>query len=237
MCNVEKIIETNRAFEENINYTFKDKNLLLLALTHSSYTNENKKWKFPSNERIEFLGDSVLCIVISEYLYLNRPDMAEGKMSKVRSGIVREISLADVARKIKLDEYILLGKGEEVTGGRHRDSILEDSFESLVGAIYLDSDLETIRKFILTSMEDIIKKIINGKIILDFKSRLQERVQHDGVLGISYNIIKEEGPDHDKKFKVNVEIDGKVMGEGIGRSKKEAEQNAAKQALERINNA
>ena len=234
--NIDKMIKENREFEKNIKYTFNDKRLLLLALTHSSYTNENGKSEFPSNERLEFLGDSILYIVMSEYLYLNEPNMAEGKMTKIRSGVICSTSLVEVAKKIELGKYILLGNGEEITGGRTRDSLLEDAFEALIGAVYLDSNMDTVKKFILDIMNDVIQDVMKGKIFLDFKSKLQEKVQHDGVIGISYNIVKEEGPDHDKVFVADVEINGKVMGEGLGRTKKEAEQNAAKQVLERIDN-
>lgn len=232
---INKMIEANEEFEKNIHYTFNDKRLLLLALTHSSYTNENGKSEFPSNERLEFLGDSILYIVISEYLYLNKPNMAEGKMTKVRALVICSTSLVEVAKKVELGKYILLGNGEEITGGRTRDSLLEDAFEALIGAVYLDSDMETVKRFILDVMSGVIQDVLRGKIFLDFKSKLQEKVQHDGLIGISYNIVKEEGPDHDKVFVADVEIDGKVMGEGLGRTKKEAEQNAAKQVLERIN--
>lgn len=234
---INKIIEVNKEFEKNIRYTFKNKQLLLLALTHSSYTNENGKSEFPSNERLEFLGDSVLYIVISEYLYLNNPDIDEGKMTKTRAGVICSSSLVEAAKKIDLGRYILLGNGEEMTGGRTRDSLLEDALEALFGAVYLDSDMGTAKKFVLDIMKDIIQDVLKGKIFLDFKSKLQERVQHDGVIGISYDIVKEEGPDHDKTFVADVCINGKVMGEGLGRTKKEAEQNAAKQVLERINDA
>ena len=235
--NINKMIEVNKEFEKNIKYTFNDKRLLLLALTHSSYTNENGKLEFPSNERLEFLGDSILYIVISEYLYLNKPNMAEGKMTKIRAGVICSTSLVEVAKRIELGKYILLGNGEEITGGRTRDSLLEDAFEALIGAVYLDSNMDTARKFILGIMSDVIQDVLKGKLFLDFKSKLQEKVQHDGVIGISYDIVKEEGPDHDKVFVADVKIDGKVMGEGLGRTKKEAEQNAAKQVLERIEDA
>lgn len=236
MYSKKELININKEFEGNINYEFKDKELLLLALTHSSYTNENKKHFFASNERLEFLGDAVLSVVISEFLYSNNKDMAEGDMSKIRSGIVCETSLAMVSKNIDLDKFLLFGKGEELTGGRNRESILADAFEALLGAIYLDSDINTAKQFILSIMKDIIKDVIDGVIFIDFKTKLQEKVQHDGVLSIRYNIIDERGPDHDKVFKANVEIEGKVMGEGFGRTKKEAEQNAAKEALGRIIN-
>ena len=236
MYSKKELININKKFEENIKYEFKNKNLLVMALTHSSYTNENKKQVYSSNERLEFLGDSVLSVVISEFLYLNNEDMAEGDMSKIRSGIVCETSLAIVAKHIGLDKFLLFGKGEELTGGRNRESILADAFEALLGAMYLDSDINTVKDFILRMMKDIIKDVVSGVIFVDFKTRLQERVQHDGILSIRYNIIGEDGPDHDKVFKANVEIEGKVMGEGFGKTKKEAEQHAASKALERIMN-
>lgn len=234
MDSKKELIDMNKKFEENIDYEFKNKDLLLMALTHSSYTNENRKQFFCSNERLEFLGDSVLSVVISEFLYGNEKYMAEGDMSKVRSGIVCETSLALVSKSIKLDEFLLFGKGEELTGGRNRESILADAFEALLGAIYLDSDIDTVKKFILRIMNNLIKDVIDGVRFVDFKTRLQEKVQHDGVLSIRYKIVDENGPDHDKVFKAIVEIKGKIMGEGFGKTKKEAEQNAACKALECI---
>ena len=229
-------IEINKAFEKLIGYTFKNKELLVLALTHSSYTNESRRETYNSNERLEFLGDSVLSVVISKFLYTTQADMTEGNMSKIRALIVCESSLARVARKISLDKYLLLGKGEEVTGGRKRDSILSDAFEALLGAIFLDSGIEQAELFILKVTKKIIIDVLNGDIVFDYKTKLQEAVQHDGILELSYNIIEERGPDHNKEFVANVVVNGKVKGEGIGKTKKDAEQEAAKKALEDIKN-
>ena len=236
MSRISELTKDLKPFEVNINYHFKDKQLLILALTHSSYANENKRY-FPfSNERIEFLGDSVLSLVTSEFLYLNNKDMTEGDMSKLRAGIVCETSLARVAKKIGLDKFLLLGKGEEVTGGRNRESTLADAFEALLGAMYLDSGLDVVKKFILENMKEVMQDVIKGVCSLDYKTKLQEKNQHNGILGIEYNIIDERGPDHNKVFVANVVVNGEIMGEGLGKTKKEAGQNAAKKALENIEN-
>lgn len=233
---IKRKIDINKQFEKIIKYNFKNKSLLVLALTHSSYTNENRKEIFRSNERLEFLGDSVLSVVISKFLYTTHRNMSEGSMSKIRSLIVCESSLAKVAREISLDKFLLLGKGEKVTGGRDRDSILSDAFEALLGAMYLDSGLEKVEMFVLEATKEIIRDVLNGTIVFDYKSKLQEVVQHDGVLELSYNIIAERGPDHNKEFVANVVINGEIKGEGIGKTKKDAEQKAAKKALEAIKN-
>ena len=169
-------------------------------------------------------------------LCYNNKDMTEGDMSKIRSGVVCETSLAMVSKSINLDKFLFFGKGEELTGGRKRDSILADAFEALLGAIYLDSNIEATKQFILGIMKNIIKDVIDGVIFVDFKTKLQEKVQHDGLLSIKYDIIDELGPEHNKVFEANVKIDEKVMGRGFGRTKKEAEQNAAKEALECMEN-
>lgn len=229
-------IEKNKKFEKILKYNFKNKDLLVLALTHSSYTNENKKDIYMSNERLEFLGDSVLSVVISEFLYTTHKEMSEGDMSKLRALIVCESSLAKVAREISLDSFLLLGKGEEITGGRNRDSILSDAFEAVLGAMYLDSGIENVKTFILDVTKEIVRDVLNGDIVFDYKTKLQEIVQHDGVLELSYNIIEERGPDHNKEFVANVVVNGEVKGSGIGKTKKDAEQHAAKKALEGIKN-
>lgn len=235
--NIDKIIERNIELENKIGYTFNDKRLLVLALTHSSYTNENGKSIFPSNERLEFLGDSILYLVMSEYLYLNKPNIAEGKMTKIRAGIICSTSLVAVAKDINLGKYVLLGNGEEITGGRTRDSLLEDAFEALIGAVYLDSDIDMVKKFIIENMKDVIVGVERGDIFLDFKTKLQEEMQKNGAKDIAYIIEKEEGPDHDKVFVVHVEINGRILGRGVGKTKKEAEQYAAKYVLERMDDA
>lgn len=177
MKKVKEILEKASEFESNIGYTFKDKNKLLLALTHSSFANEVKNNKFISNERLEFLGDAVLNIVISENIYLMYSHLSEGEMTKARANIVCETSLMRCANEINLGDYILLGKGEENTGGRTRASILSDAYEALLGAIYTDGGMIKVKKFILNRMNDLIKDSINGVLFMDYKTQLQEIIQ------------------------------------------------------------
>lgn len=218
-------------FEETINYTFENKSYILEALTHSSYSNENKNYKF--NERLEFLGDSVLSIVISDYLFKKETKLPEGELTKIRANIVCEESLSEVSKDIHLGTYMLLGKGEEATGGRERISILADALEAVIAAIYLDGGIEYARKFILTYMEKIINDSIKGKIFRDYKTCLQEVLQSNGENNIWYKLIEEKGPDHNKRFVMEVGINDTVLGVGEGKSKKDAEQVAAKCALDK----
>lgn len=220
------------SLEENLNYTFKDVQLLRKALTHSSYANENKMKITESNERLEFLGDSILNLVVSQYLYKKYPDYPEGELTKIRATVVCESSLAFAARKIGLGEYLLLGKGEESTGGRERESILADASEALTGAIYIDSDFEVTNKFLLGNFEeDIVYAVAKGALFIDYKTELQERFQRISKAKIEYKVLKEVGPDHDKIFHINVIVNNNIVGKGLGRNKKEAEQMAAKEAL------
>ena len=216
-------------FEDIISYKFNDKSYILEALTHSSYSNENKNYKF--NERLEFLGDSVLSIVISDYLFKKEKNLPEGELTKLRANIVCEESLSEVAGQIHLGDYLLLGKGEEATGGRDRISILADALEAIIAAIYLDGGIEEASKFIFRFMEQIIENSIEGKIFRDYKTYLQEVLQGKGEQNIWYNLIEEKGPDHNKRFVMEVGINNKVLGVGEGKSKKDAEQVAAKSAL------
>lgn len=224
-----KAIYNISKFEDTINYKFKNKSYILEALTHSSYSNENKNYKF--NERLEFLGDSVLSIVISDYLFKKEKNLPEGELTKLRANIVCEESLSEVAGQIHLGEYLLLGKGEEATGGRDRISILADALEAIIAAIYLDGGLEEASKFIFRFMEEIIENSIEGKIFRDYKTYLQEVLQSKGEQHIWYKLIEEKGPDHNKRFVMEVGINDKVLGVGEGKSKKDAEQVAAKSAL------
>ncbi|MEW9080798.1 ribonuclease III [Terrisporobacter glycolicus] len=224
-----KAIYNISKFEETINYIFEDKSYILEALTHSSYSNENKNYKF--NERLEFLGDSVLSIVISDYLFKKEKNLPEGELTKLRANIVCEESLSEVAGQIHLGEYLLLGKGEEATGGRDRISILADALEAVIAAIYLDGGLEEASKFIFEFMEEIIENSIEGKIFRDYKTYLQEVLQSKGEQHIWYNLVEEKGPDHNKRFVMEVGINDEVLGVGEGKSKKDAEQVAAKSAL------
>ncbi|MBQ1457779.1 MAG: ribonuclease III [Butyrivibrio sp.] len=217
--------------EDRIGYHFKDRALIRMALTHSSYANEQKINKQPDYERLEFLGDSVLEMVSSTYLYNNYPDKKEGQMTKMRASMVCEQALAFCARDFELEKYILLGKGEESTGGRHRDSIISDVMEAVIGAIYIDGGIDYakkhIDKFILNDLE-------NKQIFVDAKSVLQELVQKDSTKTLSYEICGESGPEHDKIFKSRVLINGEILGEGEAHTKKAAEQQAAYQAVLKI---
>lgn len=228
-----KVIYNISKFEEIIDYRFENKNYILEALTHSSYSNENKNYKF--NERLEFLGDSVLSIIVSDYLFKIEKNLPEGELTKLRANIVCEESLSEVASKIKLGEYLLLGKGEEATGGRERISILADALEAVIAAIYLDGGIENSRKFIFKYMDEIIEDSIKGKIFRDYKTYLQEVLQSRGEQNIWYKLIEEKGPDHNKRFVMEVGINDEVLGVGEGKSKKDAEQVAAKAALKSQN--
>ena len=213
-----------KVFEQNIQYTFKDKSLLNLALTHSSYANESKS-HIAYNERLEFLGDAVLQLVTSEKLYKENPHMPEGKMSKTRAALVCEDALANYSHKIDLGSFMFLGKGEENTGGRERPSILADAFEALIGAIFLDGGIAPAKKFILRFLND------SDLHLQDYKTLLQEIIQQNPGERLSYIVVKEEGPDHDKSFTVEVHLNSNPIGSGEGKSKKAAEQQAAKEAL------
>lgn len=228
-------IKNLKELERNLNYRFKEKDRLVSALTHSSYVNENKLKAIDSNERLEFLGDAILGLVVSEHLYKKYPMYPEGKLTKLRAKIVCEQSLAYVAKKKNVGKYLLLGKGEEATGGRERESILADTVEAIIGAIYLDSSYEKVRKVLLNGFgDDIVKAVSKGILFIDYKTELQERVQKIGNMKIEYIVEREEGPDHGKIFYMNVSIDGKKISIGKGRNKKEAEQSAAKKALDLI---
>lgn len=214
--------------EKRIGYQFKDRKLLKQAVTHSSYANEQKINKSSDYERLEFLGDAVLELVSSDFIFKENVNMSEGQMTKLRSSIVCEPALAYCARQIGLDQYILLGKGEESTGGRKRDSIISDVMEATIGALYLDGGMEQakmyIHRFILSDLE-------NKQLFYDAKTVLQEMVQQEGKSTIKYDLVKEEGPEHDKTFTVHVVINDQEAGEGVGHSKKAAEQQAAYNAI------
>ncbi|MBQ9893967.1 MAG: ribonuclease III [Ruminococcus sp.] len=222
-------MEKIEKFEETIGYTFKNKQLLHQAFSHSSYANE-KKDPSGSNERLEFLGDSVLSIVVSDFLYKNI-NVAEGELTKLRASLVCEKSLHIFAQQIGLGDYLLLGKGEENTGGRERPSILADAFEAVIAAIYLDGGMEAAAKHILRFMPDDIQ-YTKKPVFSDFKTVLQEIVQKNPEEKVEYVLIGEEGPDHNKRFVVEVRLNSQVIGKGKGKSKKEAEQFAAREALE-----
>lgn len=215
-------------FEKIIGYKFSDISLLQTALTHSSYANE-KQLSRECNERLEFLGDSVLGVITAEYFYHNHNNLPEGEMTKRRAACACEKSLYGFAKEINLGKFILLGRGEEHTGGRNRASILADAFEAVIAAIYLDGGLENARKFVL----DFVKKAASQQMsFVDYKTELQEIIQKNPDEHLSYVLVGESGPDHDKRFEVEVNLNSNVIGYGKGRSKKIAEQQAAKQALE-----
>ncbi len=216
-----------------IGYEFKDSNLISTALTHSSYSNESKT-KAACNERLEFLGDSVLSLAVSEYVYKTYPDLPEGDLTKLRAGVVSEASLAKVARDLDLGEFLLLGKGEQITGGRDRDSILADAMEAIIGAIYLDGGFEKAKDFVLKQLKSAIEHHYMNNGHWDSKTQLQELLQSKAGTEITYEIIDEKGPDHNKLYTAQVSSNGKVMGIGTGKSKKEAEQNAAYKALQKF---
>jgi ribonuclease-3 len=235
MINFDMLLEKLNEFEEKINYSFKNKKNIILALTHSSYANENRNEKLQSNERLEFLGDAVLNIIISETIYNNYSNLSEGQLTKVRANIVCEQSLVICSNNIEIGKFLLLGKGEDLSGGRTRTSILSDAFEAVIGAVYMDGGMKNAKKFVLQQMEHLIKDSVSGIIFLDYKTQFQEIVQKDGEKKIIYEIIEEKGPDHDKEFVAQVKVMDSVVGKGKGKSKKEAEQAAAKAAMETIN--
>jgi len=220
--------------QEKINYKFNNVMYLKRALTHSSYANENKKEKVKNNERLEFLGDSVLGLVVSEYLYSHFPNLAEGQLTKVRARIVCEASLGDTASDLDIGSYMYFGRGEELTGGRERTSILADTFEALLAAMYIDGGIEIVRNFVLTQMDEIIMDAVEGKLFIDYKTRLQEVIQVKKGNRIKYEIFKEEGPDHSKIFFTHVKLNEAIIGIGKGRSKKESEQAAAREGLKTL---
>lgn len=232
--NHNKYDERLKELESVIHYTFADPGKLLLALTHSSYANERKNDGLCSNERLEFLGDAVLNIVTSDYIYRNYPSLPEGELTKTRAAIVCEGSLMKCANSIGLGNYLLLGRGEENTGGRTRTSILSDAFEALIGAIYLDGGLQQASEFIFRAMKELFGEITTSELYKDYKTQFQELVQKKGEHKISYRILDEKGPDHDKVFVVQVYVGENALGTGEGKSKKEAEQIAARNALENL---
>ena len=217
--------------EAKIGHKFKNTMLLETALTHSSYANEARK---ESNERLEFLGDSVLSIIVSDYLFGRLTGVAEGTLSKYRASLVCEQSLYEISKQISLSELIFLGKGEEMTGGRKRPSIVSDAFEAVIAAIYLDGGLETTREWVLNLMKNSIEETVAGHRSNDYKTMLQEVFQKGNTGKVTYRTIAEKGMDHNKTFEVEVLVDGEPRGRGEGLSKKEAEQNAAHKLLDSL---
>ncbi len=217
--------------ENKIGYHFNNKDLLKEALTHSSYANEHKAQKIKYNERLEFLGDAVLSIVVSDYIFKNCPELPEGELTKLRASLVCEKSLYKFAKMINLGSFLVLSKGERNNGGSNRPSILSDAFEALIAAIYIDGGMEFASKHILNFVIPEIKNTKQKKI-KDYKTTLQEIIQKNPGEQLEYVLVNESGPDHNKHFVVEVHLNSNVIGKGGGRSKKEAEQQAAREALE-----
>lgn len=219
----DKIIE----FEERIGYRFENPDLLVMAFTHSSYSNEKRLRKYECNERLEFLGDAVLELVSSEKIFKEHPKNPEGDLTRIRASYVCEPTLALCAREIHLGDYLLLGKGEDMTGGRDRDSILSDAMEATIGAVYLDGGFLRAQEYV---EQFVLKDIEKKKLFYDSKTYLQEIVQREHI-NLAYKLLKEEGPDHNKSFEVGVFVDGKQIASAVGRTKKKAEQAAAYEAI------
>lgn len=220
-----------KELEAKLGYTFQNRQLLEHALTHSSYANEHKGGGLTSNERLEFLGDSVLGMVVAEHLYRTHPDMPEGELTRTRAALVCEGSLYEVAKRLGLGGYLRLGKGEDAGGGRGRPSILADAVESVLAAVYLDGGIDQARQLI---RDLILDREVEKAVDRDYKTALQELVQRENGQVLAYRAVGERGPDHAKIFIMEVELNGKSVGVGEGRTKKEAEQMAAKAALERL---
>lgn len=208
-----------------------NESLLRQALTHSSFTYESRQNGIKNNQRLEFLGDAVLELVVSDYLYRSKPDWDEGELTKLRASIVCEPSLARVATALGLGLCLNMGKGEEKSGGRERPSILADALEALLGAIYIDQGLESAAEVAFAFLKPVIDDVLEGRLERDYKTELQEMVQQRGGETVQYVILKEDGPDHNKTFTAGVLYRGRMVGKGNGRSKKDAEQQAAKSAL------
>ncbi len=224
-------VDNMKLLEEKLGYQFENISLLENALTHSSRANESRG-QLQSNERLEFLGDSILGMVVADYLYRNHPDLPEGDLTRIRASLVCEESLVEVAQKLNLGEHLRLGKGESAGGGRNRPSIQADAVEAILAAVYLDGGIGSARKIISTY---ILSK--DGKAtgaVRDYKTALQELVQRESGQVLRYILVGDEGPDHNKTFTVTVELNDKAVGTGSGRSKKEAEQMSAKAALEKL---
>ena len=226
--------QLEQKLEQDFGIVFSQKDLLETAFTHTSYANEHRLLNISHNERLEFLGDAALQLVISVYLYNRYPNKPEGEMSKMRSTIVREESLAGFTKACGFEQYIRLGKGEEKSGGRERATILGDLWEAFLGALYLDQGLPAVEKFLNQVMIPQVEKG-NFDRVIDYKT-LQERLQVNGKVDITYTVIDESGPAHAKEFTMQVAVDGKELSTGFGKSKKLAEQAAAKSALEQLGN-
>jgi ribonuclease-3 len=222
---------TNEIFQSSIGYNFKDTTLLEKALTHSSYTREHYLGRECCNERLEFLGDAFFDAIIGEELFRRLPAEEEGMLTKYRAAVVCARSLASEGRKLNIGPIIKLGHGEDASGGRDRDSIIADAMEAVIGAVFLDGGYASAKATVLALFGDTILDALAGRLHSDYKTEFQEKVQADGPADISYVLEKETGPDHEKTFFVSLSVNGEIRGEGKGKTKKEAEQNAAKDAL------
>lgn len=218
-----------KKLEENLNYSFKNQNLLRNALSHSSFANETHS-SLGSNERLEFLGDAVLSVIVADFLYKNFPHKPEGELTKLRASLVCEKSLCRFARELQIGDFLLLGKGEEQCGGRNRNSILADAFEAVLAAMYLDGGMEVAREHVLRFIKDELNHT-EDEVFHDYKTTLQEVIQRNPEERLSYVLSAESGPDHNKSFTVDVYLNSSVIGTGTGKTKKRAEQMAAKDAL------
>lgn len=227
-------IQVLERLENRIGYCFKDIHLLKKSISHKSYVNEKRLDPLDHNERLEFLGDAVLELGVSDLLMKHFPDSREGEMSKLRASIVNETALSVVARDLSLGEYLFLGKGEELCDGREKNSLLADALEALLGAIYLESGFPQVYEIIRKLFLPLILKATQEDINRDYKTRLQEEVQNTLKVAPQYRLVNESGPDHDKTFEIHLYVSGKKMGTGTGKSKKQAEQNAAMDTLQRL---
>jgi len=234
--NVIEVMLTNclKELERRLGYHFKNSALLQQAITHKSYLNEARERSQKDNERLEFLGDAVLDLLISQGLLLHYPDTPEGELSKMKARIVSETALAKVARRLEIGHYLLLGRGEEITQGRAKPSLLANALEAILAAIYLDGGLEPVSRVIQKVFQDDIEELLKTEAYTDYKTELQELCQRDYEILPTYTVLSESGPDHQKTFEVQISIKGSVYGRGLGRSKKEAEQQAAREALEKL---
>jgi ribonuclease-3 len=220
--------------ERSLGYVFRNQNLILSAFVHRSFINEHKELELQHNERLEFLGDSVLNLLIAEFLYKELPDTSEGELSQLRAHLISSTSCISFINILGIEEYILVGRGEQINTGRGKHSIIADLFEAILGAIYLDSGLESVKYFFLEHLSERLKEMLKNPK-LNFKAVLQEFVQKTKRSIPQYHVVKESGPDHEKQFEIGVYVEGEVVAAGYGSSKKEAEQDAAKKALIKLN--
>ncbi|TSC88881.1 MAG: ribonuclease III [Parcubacteria group bacterium Gr01-1014_3] len=225
------MLQNIKTFEKNVDYVFKNKDLLKEALTHRSYLNENPKWEVPHNERLEFLGDAVLELIVTEELYNRYPDYKEGPLTGIRAALVNYVMMATVAKSIDLEKYVLMSRGEAKDTGRARDVILANAIEAVIGAIYLDDGYAPAKKFVVTFVLEHLEEVFKKGLIKDAKSNLQEKAQSEFKITPIYKVLEESGPDHQKVFRVGVYIGEKHLATGSGQAKQDAEVDAAKQAL------